>query len=33
MIAVSGKGQTGPVAANEADDGEKGEEDVKEMGH
>lgn len=33
MIAVFGKGQTGLVVANEEDDGEKGEEDVKEMGH
>lgn len=31
MTAVSGKGQTGPEVANEEDDGEKGEEDVKEM--
>lgn len=33
MTAVFGKGQTGQVVANEEDDGEKGEEDVKEMGH
>jgi len=33
VIAVFGKGQTGLVVANEEDDGEKGEEDVKEMGH
>lgn len=33
VIAVFGKGQIDPVVANEADDGEKGEEDVKEMGH
>lgn len=33
MIAVFGKGQTGLGVANEEDDEEKGEEDVKEMGH
>lgn len=33
MIAVFGKGQTGLVVANEDDDEEKGEEDVKEMDH
>lgn len=33
MIAVFGKGQTGLVVANEEDDGEKGEEDVKGMDH
>lgn len=31
MTAVFGKGQTGLEVANEEDDGEKGEEDVKEM--
>lgn len=33
MIAVFGKGQIGLVVANEDDDEEKGEEDVKEMDH
>lgn len=31
VTAVFGKGQTGLEVANEEDDGEKGEEDVKEM--
>lgn len=33
MTAVFGKGQTGLVVANEEDDGERGEEDVKGMDH
>lgn len=33
MTAVFEKGQTGLVVANEEDDGERGEEDVKGMDH
>lgn len=33
MTAVFGKEQTGLVVANEEDDGERGEEDVKGMDH